>query len=152
MERQNASRAAATQVRLRVAVHAGEVTFDGHGVVGEAQSTHLPSGRCTAVQVGPGQASTGRVRAHHLEVVLRRGRASQSGCPPGHLPKGRLRGEGCSAVSLAPGSRAPAGSGTICLTLSNSYPAVAVEGAQGIRRARRPVALHSLLRRSVHDG
>jgi class 3 adenylate cyclase len=36
MERQNASRAAATQVRLRVAVHAGEVTFDGHGVVGAA--------------------------------------------------------------------------------------------------------------------
>jgi class 3 adenylate cyclase len=36
MDRQNASRAAATQVRLRVAVHAGEVTFDGHGVVGAA--------------------------------------------------------------------------------------------------------------------
>ena len=36
MERQHASRAAATQVRLRVAVHAGEVTFDGHGVVGAA--------------------------------------------------------------------------------------------------------------------
>jgi class 3 adenylate cyclase len=35
MGRQNASRAA-TQVRLRVAVHAGEVTFDGHGVVGAA--------------------------------------------------------------------------------------------------------------------
>ncbi len=29
-------RAAATQVRLRVAVHAGEVTFDRHGVVGAA--------------------------------------------------------------------------------------------------------------------
>jgi hypothetical protein len=36
MGRQNATRAAATQVRLRVAVHAGEVTFDGHGVVGAA--------------------------------------------------------------------------------------------------------------------
>ncbi len=36
MERQNASRAAATQVRLRVAVHAGEVMFDPHGVVGAA--------------------------------------------------------------------------------------------------------------------
>ena len=36
MDRQNATRAAATQVRLRVAVHAGEVTFDGHGVVGAA--------------------------------------------------------------------------------------------------------------------
>lgn len=36
MERQDAARAAATQVRLRVAVHAGEVTFDGHGVVGAA--------------------------------------------------------------------------------------------------------------------
>jgi class 3 adenylate cyclase len=36
MERQDAERAAATQVRLRVAVHAGEVTFDGHGVVGAA--------------------------------------------------------------------------------------------------------------------
>jgi class 3 adenylate cyclase len=36
MERQNASRAAATQVRLRIAVHAGEVTFDSHGVVGAA--------------------------------------------------------------------------------------------------------------------
>jgi hypothetical protein len=31
-----ASRAAATQVRLQIAVHAGEVTFDGHGVVGAA--------------------------------------------------------------------------------------------------------------------
>jgi class 3 adenylate cyclase len=36
MERQDAARAAATQVRLRVAVHAGEVMFDGHGVVGAA--------------------------------------------------------------------------------------------------------------------
>lgn len=36
MGRRSASRAAATQVRLRVAVHAGEVTFDGHGVVGAA--------------------------------------------------------------------------------------------------------------------
>ena len=36
VERQDAARAAATQVRLRVAVHAGEVTFDGHGVVGAA--------------------------------------------------------------------------------------------------------------------
>jgi hypothetical protein len=36
MGRHGASRAAATQVRLRVAVHAGEVTFDGHGVVGAA--------------------------------------------------------------------------------------------------------------------
>ena len=39
MERQNASRAAATQVRLPVAVHAGEVTFDGHGVVGPPSTT-----------------------------------------------------------------------------------------------------------------
>jgi hypothetical protein len=36
MARQNGFRAAATQIRLRVAVHAGEVTFDGHGVVGAA--------------------------------------------------------------------------------------------------------------------
>jgi hypothetical protein len=36
MARQNGLRAAATQIRLRVAVHAGEVTFDGHGVVGAA--------------------------------------------------------------------------------------------------------------------
>ncbi len=33
---QDPGRAAATQVRLRVAVHAGEVTFDRHGVVGAA--------------------------------------------------------------------------------------------------------------------
>ena len=36
MERHGAARAAATQVRLRVAVHAGEVTFDSHGVIGAA--------------------------------------------------------------------------------------------------------------------
>jgi hypothetical protein len=36
MARQNPFRAAATQIRLRVAVHAGEVTFDSHGVVGAA--------------------------------------------------------------------------------------------------------------------
>jgi hypothetical protein len=36
MEHQNAARAAATQVRLRVALHAGEVTFDSHGVAGAA--------------------------------------------------------------------------------------------------------------------
>ncbi len=36
MERQNATRAAASQVRLRVALHAGEVAFDSHGVVGAA--------------------------------------------------------------------------------------------------------------------
>jgi hypothetical protein len=36
MDRRSASRAAAAQVRLRVAVHAGEVTFDDHGVVGAA--------------------------------------------------------------------------------------------------------------------
>ena len=36
MERQNPARAAATQIRLRVAVHAGEVTYDDHGVVGAA--------------------------------------------------------------------------------------------------------------------
>src|ERR1700749_651066 len=36
MARQNGFRAAATQLRLRVAMHAGEVTFDGHGVVGAA--------------------------------------------------------------------------------------------------------------------
>jgi class 3 adenylate cyclase len=36
MDRQGACRAAATQVRLRIAVHAGEVTFDSHGVVGAA--------------------------------------------------------------------------------------------------------------------
>jgi class 3 adenylate cyclase len=36
MARQRAFRAAAAQIRLRVAVHAGEVTFDGHGVVGAA--------------------------------------------------------------------------------------------------------------------
>jgi len=36
MEHQNAARAAATQVRLRVALHAGEVAFDSHGVVGAA--------------------------------------------------------------------------------------------------------------------
>ncbi len=36
MERRDPGRAAATQIRLRVAVHAGEVTFDEHGVVGAA--------------------------------------------------------------------------------------------------------------------
>ena len=36
MEHQDAARAAATQVRLRVALHAGEVAFDSHGVVGAA--------------------------------------------------------------------------------------------------------------------
>ena len=36
MEEQGGVRAAATQVGLRVAVHAGEVTFDRHGVVGAA--------------------------------------------------------------------------------------------------------------------
>jgi len=36
MERQDATRAAASQVRLRVALHAGEVAFDSHGVVGAA--------------------------------------------------------------------------------------------------------------------
>ncbi len=36
MERRDAARAAATQIKLRVAVHAGEVTFDEHGVVGTA--------------------------------------------------------------------------------------------------------------------
>jgi hypothetical protein len=36
MEEHDGERAAATQVRLRVAVHAGEVTFDKHGVVGAA--------------------------------------------------------------------------------------------------------------------
>jgi class 3 adenylate cyclase len=36
MEERSGERAAATQVRLRVAVHAGEVTFDKHGVVGAA--------------------------------------------------------------------------------------------------------------------
>ena len=36
MARQHPFRAAATQIRLRVAVHAGEVTFDSHGVVGSA--------------------------------------------------------------------------------------------------------------------
>jgi hypothetical protein len=36
MERRGGERAVATQVRLRVAVHAGEVTFDKHGVVGAA--------------------------------------------------------------------------------------------------------------------
>jgi hypothetical protein len=35
-EEHGAGRASATQVRLRVAVHAGEVTFDKHGVVGSA--------------------------------------------------------------------------------------------------------------------
>ena len=35
MEHQNAAQAAATQVRLRVALHAGEVAFDSHGVVGD---------------------------------------------------------------------------------------------------------------------
>ena len=34
--RQDPDRAAATQVRLRIAVNAGEVTFDRHGVVGAA--------------------------------------------------------------------------------------------------------------------
>jgi hypothetical protein len=36
MEEQGGERAAATQIGLRVAVHAGEVTFDRHGVVGAA--------------------------------------------------------------------------------------------------------------------
>jgi hypothetical protein len=36
MARQDPARAAATQLRLRVAVNAGEVTFDRHGVVGAA--------------------------------------------------------------------------------------------------------------------
>ena len=36
MEERGGERAAATQVGLRVAVHAGEVTFDRHGVVGAA--------------------------------------------------------------------------------------------------------------------
>jgi hypothetical protein len=36
MEERGGERAAATQVGLRVAVHAGEVTFDKHGVVGAA--------------------------------------------------------------------------------------------------------------------
>jgi hypothetical protein len=36
VKRADPDRPAATQVRLRVAVHAGEVTFDGHGVVGAA--------------------------------------------------------------------------------------------------------------------
>ena len=36
MAKRDRDRAAATQVRLRVAVHAGEVTFDQHGVVGAA--------------------------------------------------------------------------------------------------------------------
>ena len=36
MEHKDAARAAASQVRLRVALHAGEVTFDSHGVVGAA--------------------------------------------------------------------------------------------------------------------
>jgi hypothetical protein len=36
MQRRDAARAAAMQIRLRVALHAGEVTFDQHGVVGTA--------------------------------------------------------------------------------------------------------------------
>jgi hypothetical protein len=36
MEDRGGERAAATQIGLRVAVHAGEVTFDRHGVVGAA--------------------------------------------------------------------------------------------------------------------
>jgi hypothetical protein len=36
MERQDPARAAAMQIRLRVAVHAGEITHDDHGVVGAA--------------------------------------------------------------------------------------------------------------------
>ena len=36
MERRDPARAVATQVQLRVALHAGEVTFDDHGVVGAA--------------------------------------------------------------------------------------------------------------------
>jgi hypothetical protein len=36
MEERDGERAAATQVQLRVAMHAGEVTFDQHGVVGAA--------------------------------------------------------------------------------------------------------------------
>jgi hypothetical protein len=36
MAQQNPARTAATEVRLRVAVNAGEVTFDRHGVVGAA--------------------------------------------------------------------------------------------------------------------
>src|ERR1700754_2902598 len=35
-EQRSGDRAAATQIQLRIAVHAGEVTFDEHGVLGAA--------------------------------------------------------------------------------------------------------------------
>ena len=95
---QDPGRAAATQVRLWVAVHAGEVTFDRHAVVGSAidytfRLAEAPAEDCV-------RELARRLRADRLRLVLQQRRLPPAGRPAGQLPAHRVPGKADAGVRL----------------------------------------------------
>ena len=121
MEERGGERAVATQIQLRVAVHAGEVTFDRHGVVGAAIDHTFRLVDAEPTEDSPGWLD-GRLCAHRLGLVLPRRRVPPSGRPAGQLPARRLQGEGHRTLSLAAGSRVEACLGRTALAATGGWP------------------------------
>jgi hypothetical protein len=92
LEEHNSTAGVHERIRLRVALHAGEVHYDAHGVAGTSVNLAF-----RLLDAPPLKAAVGlvgrRPRRDRLPVVLRRGGLAQPRRGAAPVPAGRRRGE-----------------------------------------------------------
>lgn len=94
LRKHNSTHPAEEQIRLRMALHAGEVEYDDHGVDRDLDQPDVPAGRHKPAQVRT-QDVDRCPGADRVGLVLPGGRAEQRCRGPPHSAPGRGRRDGC---------------------------------------------------------